>query len=44
MRGQFFALPIFVVAGLGARYGLRKVRERIRLEESDPLSRARRLN
>ena len=43
-RGQFFALPIFIVAGLGARYGLRKVRERIRLEESDPLSRARRLN
>ena len=43
-RGQFFALPIFVVAGLGARYGLRRVRARIRLEESDPLSRARRLN
>jgi hypothetical protein len=44
MKGQFFALPIFIVVGLGARYGLRKVRERIRLEESDPLSRARRLN
>jgi hypothetical protein len=44
MRGQFFALPIFIVAGLGAQYGLRRVRARIRLEESDPLSRARRLN
>jgi hypothetical protein len=44
MRGQFFALPIFIVAGLGARYGLRRVRARIRLDESDPLSRARRLN
>jgi hypothetical protein len=43
-RGQFFALPVFIVAGLGARYGLRRVRERIRLEESDPLSRARKLN
>ncbi len=42
--GQFFALPIFIVAGLGARYGLRRVRARIRLDESDPLSRARRLN
>ena len=42
--GQFFALPIFIVAGLGARYGLRKVRQRIRLDESDPLSRARKLN
>ena len=44
MRGQFFLLPLFIVAGLGARYGLRRVRARIRLEESDPLSRARRLN
>lgn len=44
MRGQFFALPLFIVGGLGARYGLRRVRARIRLEESDPLSRARRLN
>ena len=44
MRGQFFALPIFIVGGLGARYGLRRVRARIRLDESDPLSRARRLN
>ncbi len=43
-RGQFFALPLFIVAGMGAHYGLRRVRARIRLEESDPLSRARRLN
>ena len=46
MKGQLFlfALPVFIVAGLGAHYGLRRVRARIRLEESDPLSRARRLN
>jgi hypothetical protein len=44
MKGQIFALPVFIVGGLGARYGLRRVRARIRLEESDPLSRARRLN
>ena len=44
MRGQFLALPLLAVGGLGAHYGIRKVRARIRLEESDPLSRARRLN
>ena len=44
MRGQFFLLPLFIVGGLGARYGLRRVRARIRMEEGDPLSRARRLN
>jgi hypothetical protein len=44
MRGQLFALPLFIAVGLGARVGLRKVRARIRLEESDPLSRARPLN
>ena len=46
MKGQLFlfALPVFIAAGLGARYGLRRVRARIRLDESDPLSRARRLN
>lgn len=44
MRGQFLALPLLAVAGIGARYGLKKVRARIRLEESDPLSRARRIN
>ncbi len=43
-RGQFFALPVFIVAGLGARYGMRRVRARIRLDEGDPLSRARRIN
>jgi hypothetical protein len=44
MRNMIFALPIFIVAGLGANYGLRRVRARIRLEESDPLSRAKPLN
>jgi len=44
MKGQLFALPVFIVAGLGAQYGLRRVRARIRLEESDPLSRAKPLN
>ena len=46
MKGSLFvfALPVFIAAGLGARYGLRRVRARIRTEEGDPLSRARRLN
>ncbi len=44
MRGQFLALPLFGAAGLGVRYGLRKMRARIRDEESDPLSRAKPLN
>ena len=37
---------LLVAAGLGARFGLKKVRARIRLEENDPdpLSRARPLN
>ncbi len=43
-RGQFLAFPLLAVGGIGARYGLKKVRARIRLEESDPLSRARRIN
>jgi hypothetical protein len=44
MRGQFLALPLIVVAGLGVGYGMRRTRARIRAEEGDPLSRARRLN
>ena len=46
MKGSLFvfALPVFVVAGLGVRAGMRRVRARIRTEEGDPLSRARRLN
>ena len=43
-KGQLFALPLFIAAAIAARYGLVRVRARIRLEESDPLSRARRLN
>jgi hypothetical protein len=46
MKNVAFALPLLVAAGLGARFGLKKVRARIRLEENDPdpLSRARPLN
>jgi hypothetical protein len=44
MRGQFLAMPLIVVAALGVRYGMRKTRARIRAEEGDPLSRAKRLN
>jgi hypothetical protein len=44
MKGQLFALPVFVVIGLGIRHGLSRVRARIRADESDPLSRARRIN
>ena len=42
--GRVLAVPLFTVAGLGARYALRKSRARIRADERDPLSRARRLN
>lgn len=44
MRGQFLALPIIGAGALGVRYGLIKARERIRMEEGDPLSRAKRVN
>jgi len=44
MKSQLFVLPVFVVAGLGARAGMRRVRARIRMEEGDPLCRARKLN
>lgn len=43
-REQFFALPILFVAGLGLRHGIRKGRARLQAEESDPLSRAKRIN
>jgi hypothetical protein len=44
MRGQLLALPVFGATGLAAWYGLRRARSRIRAEEGDPLSRAKRLN
>jgi hypothetical protein len=44
MKEMFFAIPLAVVAVLGARYGMRRTRARIRDEESDPLSRAKPLN
>ena len=46
MKNVLFALPLVAAAGLGARFGLKKVRARIRLEENDPdpLIRARPLN
>lgn len=44
MRGQFFALPIVGVGALAVRHGLRRARARIRAEEGDPFSRAKRVN
>ena len=46
LKGQslLFALPVFVVIGLGYQHASRKARIRVQLEESDPLSRARPLN
>jgi hypothetical protein len=44
LRGQLIALPLLVVCALVIRHGWRKARARISAEESDPLSRARRLN
>jgi hypothetical protein len=44
MRGQLLALLVFVPLGFGVRQGLKKARARIRAEEGDPLTRAKRLN
>lgn len=44
VRGQLFAIPVFIVAGISVLAGLRRVRARIREQESDPLSRAKRIN
>ena len=44
LRGQFLALPIIGAGALGVRYGLRKARARIRMEEGDAFSRAKRVN
>ena len=43
-RGMILALPVVAALGLGVRYGLVKMRARIRAEENDPLSRAKPLN
>ena len=44
VRGQFFALPLIGAAGLAMRQGIRKAHARIQAEQSDPLSRAKRVN
>ena len=44
MQAKLFALPIFCAGGMALQHSYRKVRARIRNEESDPLSRARRIN
>ena len=44
MKGQLFALPLIGAAGLAMRKGIRNARARIQAEESDPLSRAKRVN
>jgi len=43
-RGQLLVLPIAGVGVLAVRYGLTRARARIRAEQGDPLSRAKRLN
>ncbi len=43
-KGQLFALPLLGVLAMGVRYGYRRVHARIRAEEGDPLSRAKRVN
>ena len=44
MKGQFLALPIIGTGALAVRYGLRRARARIRMEEGDAFSRAKRVN
>lgn len=44
MRGQFLALPIVGAGALAARHWLRQARARIRMEEGDAFSRAKRVN
>ena len=44
VTGLFLALPLIGAAGLAMRQGIRKARARIQAEESDPLSRAKRVN
>lgn len=46
LRGKslLFALPIIAVAGLALQHGWKKGLERVRTEESDPLSKAKRIN
>ncbi len=44
IQAKLFALPVFCAAGMALQHGYRKVRARIRNEEADPLSRARRIN
>jgi hypothetical protein len=43
-RILFFSLPVGVVFWLALRHSWRKTRARLHAEESDPLSRARRIN
>ena len=46
LKGQvlLFALPVLSVAGLAIHHGRKRALARIREEERDPLSRARRIN
>lgn len=44
LRGQFLALPIVATGALAVRHGLRRARARIRMEEGDAFSRAKRVN
>ena len=44
MHGQFFALPVIGAGGVAVWHGLRRARLRIRAEEQDPLSHAKRVN
>jgi hypothetical protein len=44
VTGLFLALPLIGAVGIAMRQGIRKARARIQAEESDPLSRAKRVN
>ena len=42
-RAQLVAAPLVVVAGIVMRHGLRRARERARVEDADPLASAKRV-
>jgi hypothetical protein len=46
LKGQtmLYAIPIIAAAGLAIQHGYKKALARIKAEEADPLSRARRIN
>ncbi len=43
-RERMLALPVFLIAGIGIRHGIRKGRARLQAEQADPFARMKRVN